>query len=92
MGISFVDPETGLWRQVWMSLSYYIDYSEGIDKNGAMVLKRTLFPKNGDKSSPIKEIWTKQSDGTIKQEFFILDKESNTWQILLAGFIRLSEE
>lgn len=30
MGISFVDPETGLWRQVWMSLSYYIDYSEGI--------------------------------------------------------------
>ena len=92
MGMSFVDPETGLWRQVWMSPSFHIDYSGGIDKNGAMVLKGKIYPNNGDKSSPVRGIWAKQPNGTIKQEFFILDEESNNWQLLFAGYTRLSED
>ena len=91
IGMSFVDPATGNWRQVWMSPTYHIDYSGGIDEQGAMILEGTAYPNNGEKSFPIRGIWAKQSDGSIKQEFFFLDEGSNTWQILFAGFTRLSD-
>jgi|SRR5690606_5082779 len=86
MGMTFVDPKTGLWRQVWMSPTYHIDYSGGIDENGAMVLEGTLYPNNSDESSPIRGIWAKQPDGSIKQDFFVFDEKSNTWNVLFAGY------
>lgn len=86
LGMSFVDPKTGLWRQVWMSPEYHIDYSGSIDENGAMVLEGTMYPNSGAKSSPIRGSWAKQNDGSIKQEFYVLDKESNTWNMLFAGY------
>lgn len=87
IGMSFVDPKTGLWRQVWMSPMYHIDYSGGIDENGAMVLEGTLYPNNGDKSSPIKGIWAKQPHGSIKQDFYVFDDISKTWNVLFSGYI-----
>lgn len=86
LGMSFVDPKTGLWRQVWMSPMYHIDYSGGIDENGAMVLEGTLYPNNGDKSSPIKGIWAKQPDGSIKQDFYVFDDKINKWNVLFSGY------
>lgn len=92
LGMTFVDPKTGLWRQVWMSPMYHIDYSGSLDENGAMVLEGILYPNNGDKSSPIRGIWTKQADGSVKQDFFVLNDKTNTWEVLFAGFTRLKQD
>ena len=86
LGMSFVDPKTGLWRQVWMSPMYHIDYSGGIDENGAMVLEGTLYPNNGGESSPIKGMWSKQPDGSIKQDFYIFDDKLDKWNVLFSGY------
>ena len=86
LGMSFVDPKTGLWRQVWMSPMYHIDYSGGLDENGAMVLEGTLYPNNGNKSSPIRGIWSKQPDGSIQQDFYVFEDKSKKWNVLFSGY------
>ena len=84
-GMSFVDPKTGLWRQVWMSPLFHIDYSGGLDENGAMVLEGTMYPNNGKESFLVRGIWTKQEDGSIKQEFLKFNDTANTWQPFFVG-------
>jgi len=91
-GMSFVDPKTGLWRQVWMSPRFHIDYSGGLNEKGDMVLEGIIYPNNGDDSSPVRGIWSKQKDGSIQQEFLVLNKKTNDWEILFAGFTRLKSE
>lgn len=85
-GMSFVDPTTGLWRQVWMSSRFHIDYSGGLNENGAMVLEGTMYPTNGDISSRVRGVWTKQTDGSIKKEFLRFDKNTNKWITFFDGF------
>lgn len=63
------DPATKLWRQVWMSPTFHIDYSERVNENGDMILEGIMYPNSGEKSSPVRGVWIKQSDGTIQQEF-----------------------
>ncbi len=92
LGMTYLDPKTGLWRQVWMSPMFHIDYSGGLDENGVMVLEGVLYPNNGDKSSPIRGLWAKQADGSIKQEFLVLNDKTKTWDILFAGFTRLKKD
>lgn len=92
LGMSFVDPKTGLWRQVWMSPMFHIDYSGSLDESGAMVLEGILYPNNGDKSSPIRGTWAKQPDGSVKQDFLVLNDKTNTWEVLFAGFTRLKQD
>lgn len=84
-GISFVDPATGRWRQVWMSSRFHIDYSGGLDDNGSMVLEGTMYPTNGSVSSRIRGVWTKQTNGSVRKEFFRLDEQSNQWVSFFAG-------
>jgi hypothetical protein len=87
-GISFVDPKTGLWRQVWMSSRFHIDYSGGLNEIGAMVLEGTMYPTNGNNSSRVRGVWTKQPDGSIKKEFLRFDEKENKWNTFFAGFAR----
>lgn len=84
-GISFVDPVTGRWRQVWVSSRFHIDYSGGLDESGAMVLEGTMYPTNGSGSSPIRGVWTKQADGSVRKEFFKRDEKTNQWVSFFAG-------
>lgn len=85
-GISFVDPNTGLWRQVWMSSRFHIDYSGGLNESGAMVLEGTMYPTIGNTSSRVRGVWTKQPDGSIKKEFLRFDEKTNKWDTFFAGF------
>lgn len=85
-GISFVDPATGRWRQVWVSSRFHIDYSGGLDENGSMVLEGTMYPTNGSGSSQIRGVWTKQADGSVRKEFFRRDEKTNQWVSFFAGF------
>lgn len=85
-GISFVDPATGRWRQVWVSSRFHIDYSGGLNADGSMVLEGMMYPTNGSGSSQIRGVWTKQTDGSVKKEFFRLDEKTNQWVSFFAGF------
>ena len=85
LGMTFVDPKTGLWRQVYVSSLGIIDYSGGIDENGSMVLEGTIYPTDGSPSSPVQGIWTKKDDGTMKEEFLILNAKTNTWITFYLG-------
>ncbi len=85
-GMTFVDPNTGLWRQVWMSPMFHIDYSGSLNENGAMVLEGTIYPNNGEKSSPVRGLWAKQDDGTIKQEFLKYNEQTKKWESFFLGF------
>ncbi len=87
-GLSFVDPATGRWRQVWMSSRFHIDYSGGLDANGSMVLEGTMYPTNGSPSARIRGVWTPQADGSIRKEFLRLDEKANQWVSFFAGFAR----
>ena len=64
----------------------YIDYSGGIDENGAMVLEGVIYPTDGNPSAPIRGIWTKQGNDTMKEEFLIFNSKSNTWGTFYLGF------
>lgn len=91
-GISFVDPKTGLWRQIWMSSRFHIDYSGGLNESGAMVLEGTMYPTTGNTSSSVRGVWTKQPDGSIKKEFMRLDETNNKWITFFAGFAHPKED
>ena len=84
-GMSFVDPSTGLWRQVWMSPMFHIDYSGSLNDNGDMVLEGTMYPNNGKKSSPVRSIWSKQDNGGIKQEFLKFNDDTKQWESFFLG-------
>lgn len=78
---NFVDRETGEWRQVWVSPGVTIDYSGGLDANGAMVLEGSIgygagAPGNGAK---FRGTWTPQDDGSVKQHFQQYDAEKQEW-------------
>lgn len=85
-GMSFVDPKTRLWRQVWMSSRFQIDYSGGLNESGAMVLEGTMYPTNDNTSSKIRGVWMKQTDGSIKKEFLRFDEKTNKWNTFFVGF------
>ena len=85
-GMSFVDPATGLWRQVWMSPMFHIDYSGNLNENGDMILEGTMYPNNGKESSPVRGIWAKQDNGTIRQEFLKYNDNSQKWESFFLGF------
>ncbi|WP_025743331.1 hypothetical protein [Aquimarina pacifica] len=84
-GMTFVDPNTGLWRQVWMSPMFHIDYSGSLNETGAMVLEGTMYPNNGKKSAPVRGLWAKQGDGTIKQEFLKYNEQTKKWESFFSG-------
>lgn len=87
-GMNFVDPETGLWRQVWMSPLFHIDYSGGRDENGGMLLEGRVHYNSSGKSARVRGVWTMQGDGSIKQDFLQYNDETHAWEVLFAGFSR----
>lgn len=84
---NFLDRATGKWRQVWVSAWSTIDYSGGLDENGAMVLEGTIGygagrPGNGAK---FRGTWTPQDDGTVKQHFQQYDADNKQWNDWFIG-------
>lgn len=86
LGMSFVDPRTGRWRQVWVSSRFHIDYAGGLDESGAMVLEGTMHPASGGPSSRVRGLWTRQADGSLKKEFQMFDENENRWKTFFSGF------
>ncbi|UJH67291.1 hypothetical protein [Allomuricauda sp. SCSIO 65647] len=90
-GMTFVDRNTGLWRQIYVSSLGQLDYSGGIDEQGAMVLEGTIFVYKDNKSYPVRGIWAKQDDGTIREEFLMYNSKTNSWNTFFLGIAHKKE-
>jgi hypothetical protein len=77
---NYVDRDTGTWRQVWVSAAFTIDYSGGLDSDGAMLLEgRIAYAGNPANNGPFRGRWTLREDGTVKQSFDQYSIQTETW-------------
>ena len=84
---NYVDRETGKWRQVWVSPGITIDYSGGLNEDGAMALEGSIgygpgAPGNGSK---FRGTWTPNKDGTVTQHFQQHNSETGEWSDWFVG-------
>ena len=88
-GQSYNFYDTGLekWRQVWVSVHGSIDYSGGINEDGAMVLEGESAYRTGV-VAPFKGTWTLQEDGSVRQHFEQYDAEKEEWVDAFIGIYR----
>ena len=90
--INVYDPLIGAWRQVWMSNGWYIDYSGGLDENGAMVLTGESYTVQTQTRAGLRGTWTPLEDGSVRQFFEQMDGEGN-WQGVFTGiYVRKDED
>ena len=82
------DPATGLWRQVWMSPRFHIDYSGGLDETGAMVLEGRLHSNADGSEMQVRGVWAPQEDGSVRQEFWVRPDDRSDWAPLFVGYTR----
>jgi hypothetical protein len=87
-GMNFVDPATGKWRQVWMSPRFYIDYSGSLNEKGELVLEGRIYPNNGQGSSAVKGVYSRQVDGSVIKEFLQYDDNAKVWNRFFIGVAR----
>ena len=75
---NFVDLATNKWRQVWVSAGATIDYTGGLNEDGAMALKGEIAYSNGT-TAPFTGVWTPNEDGTVTQHFQQYNAETEEW-------------
>lgn len=85
MSINYYNGVTGEWRQVWVSDGYAIDYTGGLDVDGAMVLEGYLFDYRQNTKSGFRGSWTPQDDGSVIQHFDIHNAGNDTWTAWFDG-------
>lgn len=88
---NFVEPDTGLWRQVWVSQAATIDYTGGPTEDKGIRLQGTIKYRNGT-TAPFWGEWTPQEDGTVKQYFEQMNTETNEWSPWFLGIYHPVEE
>lgn len=78
--INYYNAVTKQWRQVWVAApGYIIDYTGGLNENGAMVLEGTIQQYAQNTSAPFRGTWTPHIDGTVRQFFEQYDPEKEEW-------------
>ncbi|WP_421790405.1 hypothetical protein [Hyphobacterium sp.] len=77
--MNFYDPLTGQWRQVWMSSGIFIDYSGGLDADGAMALEGEIHYHANDQRFGFRGVWTLNEDGSVTQHFTQFDAAEEVW-------------
>jgi len=79
--INYYNPIKGEWRQVWVANGYSIDYTGGLNEEGAMVLEGFIYGYGANSTTPFRGIWTAQENGDVVQHFDIHNAEGNwtTW-------------
>ena len=87
---NFYDPGLGEWRQLWVSGGSVIDYTGGLDENGAMVLEGVISYRNGN-TAPFKGTWTLQDDGTVRQHFLQYNAQTDVWDDWFVGIYTKKE-
>lgn len=88
---NFFNPDTGQWRQVWVSNFMTIDYVGGLTDAGAMELVGTITYFHNQKSLKLLGRWTPQEDGTVEQYFEQYDEEKGEMVPVFTGIYRLKD-
>lgn len=83
--MNYYNPVTSGWRQVWVSTGYSIDYTGGINAEGAMELSGFLYDYAENAATPFRGTWSPQPDGSVIQHFDIFDSESESWSVWFEG-------
>ncbi len=85
MSMNFYNSVTDEWRQVWVASGYSIDYTGGLDDDGAMVLEGHLYSYAQNSQAPFRGRWTPQDDGSVIQHFDIYDADNDRWVVWFEG-------
>lgn len=67
--MNFHDPLVGAWRQLWVSPGNFIDYTGGLNGDGAMELTGEIYYPGTGQRAPFRGVWTLQDDGSVRQHF-----------------------
>lgn len=84
---NFYDYALKKWRQVWISPGTTIDYSGGLNADGAMALEGTIAYANGT-IAPFRGTWTALKDGAVRQHFQQYDAAAKIWDDWFIGIYR----
>jgi len=84
------DPAAGAWRQVWQSAGVFIDYTGGLDDE-SMALEGAITYNRTGLSAPFRGRWTEQDDGSVLQEFWQYNSETDVWDVWFVGEYRRKE-
>lgn len=85
---NFYNPDTGLWRQVWVSRTMTIDYAGGPTDDGSMQLEGTITYFQNGRSLPFLGRWTPLDDGSVLQYFEQLDADSGEMVPIFSAIYR----
>lgn len=88
--MNFYDPAVGAWRQVWQSAGAFIDYTGALD-DGSMALEGAITYNRTGLSAPFRGRWTEQDDGSVLQEFWQYNSETDVWDVWFVGEYRRKE-
>lgn len=72
---NYFNPDSGKWRQVWVSSYMAIDYEGGLTEDGSMELHGEITVFNTGKSQKMLGRWTLLEDGTVRQHFAQFDED-----------------
>jgi hypothetical protein len=91
--MNYYDPLQESWRQVWMSAGAYIDYTGGLNDDGAMVLEGEIFYQQRSDRFPFRGVWTPNDDGSVTQHFTQYDPDADTWNDWFIGrYVRQEDD
>ena len=82
--INFFDPETGQWRQIWISGTNRIDIAGGWN-DGTMTMVGSIYYSSNGAKVPFRGRWTPMEDGRVRQ-FFEQQNRAGEWRPWFEGF------
>jgi len=88
---NYYNPDTGKWRQVWVSAGALIDYEGGLTETGSMKLVGTITYHSGPTTAPFTGEWTLNEDGTVTQHFEQYNAETDEWAPWFTGIYTREE-
>jgi hypothetical protein len=90
--MNFFDPFVNQWRQVWTGGGWTIDYTGGLNEDGAMVLTGQVYALPGGQISDFRGTWALRDDGTVSQ-FFEQKNAEGEWQGAFLGiYVRVEND
>ncbi len=91
--LNFYNPDTGLWRQVWVSAGSIIDYTGGLTETGSMKLEGTITYHGNGTSFPFTGEWTPNEDGSVTPHFEQYNLDTKDWAVWFTGrYVRTENE
>jgi hypothetical protein len=83
--MNYYDPVEDLWRQLWVAGGYSIDYTGGLDADGAMVLAGKINYYSAGNSLAFRGKWTPNADGSVRQFFEQQNPDTSEWSVWFDG-------